>query len=418
MPINESTYEPMLKTLYPEEVIRNETYRKNPLLAMIPKDETFFGDASKEPIVIGNPQNRSASFTVANSYVSSTLYRNFLLTRVPNYSIAQVFNETLLASQSDKGAFAPALKAEMDNALRSLSSAIASQLFRSGTGTLGQLSASAVVNSSSVPVQLAQPEDGVNFEAQMSIAFSATDGGSIRSGTAYIVSIDHITGSFLCSATVGGSPAALSSLITGVAAGDYVYASQGDTNAVITGMLGWLPGSAVTSTLFFGVDRTVDKSRMAGVTFDGSAETIEEALIDGAALIAREGGAPDYAFMSYRDFRNLQKALGSKMQSIQYTNVVVPEPGVSIGFNAIVIAGPDGDLKVIPDKNCPVGKCFMVQMDTWKLKSLGPLVRLFTTDGLDMIRDFNTDSVIFRINSYAQLSCRAPGFNGVITLPQ
>lgn len=418
MPINETTYEPMLKTLYPPDVIRNEVYRKNPFLALLPKDETFGGDASKEPIIIGNPQNRSASFAVANSYVSSSLYRNFLITRVPNYSIAQVFNETLLASQSEKGAFAPALKAEMDNAIRSLSNAIASQLFRGGTGTLGQIAATATLNSASVPVQFAQPEDGVNFEAQMSIAFSATDGGTPRSGTAYIVSIDHVAGNFLCSATVGGTPTALSTLVPGVSVGDYVYASSGDQNSVISGALAWLPGSSVSNTPFFGVDRTVDKSRMAGITYDGSAETIEEALIDGAALIAREGGAPEYAFMSYRDFRNLQKALGSKMQSIQYTDVVVNEPGVTVGFNAIKIAGPDGELKVIPDKNCPVGKCFMIQMDTWKLKSLGPIVRLFNSDGLDMIRDINTDSVIFRINSYANLSCRAPGFNGVITLPQ
>lgn len=417
MALDEVSFAAGLKTLYPGEAIKDMVYKKNPFFALVPKDETFFGDSSKEPIIFGNPQNRSASFAQANVINSTTLIKAFLLTRVQNYSMAAIANETMLASESDKGAFLKAAKVEIDGALHALSRAIASQLYRSGTGSLSQLSASAVVNSASTEVLLAVQDDITYFEDNMPVAFSATDGGTIRTGTAFLVSIDRQTGAFLASATPNGAPAALSSLVSGVSPGDFMYSAAGDLNAVVSGLRAWLPGSAVTNTPFFGVDRSRDKSRLAGMNFDGSAESIEEALIDGAAFLAREGATPDHCFVSYKDFRNLEKALGSKLQVIQYTNVKVDEPKVTVGFTGMQIMGPSGPIKVVPDQNCPAGSAFMLQMDTWKLKSLGECVRLFDGDGLTMIRDPNGDNLLVRCFSYAQLSCRAPGWNGVITLP-
>ena len=125
----------------------------------------------------------------------------------------------------------------------------------------------------------------------------------------------------------------------------------------------------------------------------------------------------DHAFVSYEDFRKLVKAVGSKQQVIQYSDVKVDEPGVTVGFNSLQVAGPNGIIKVIPDQNCPAGSAFLLQMDTWKLKSLGEAVRLFDGDGLSIIRDASSDSLLVRCLSYAQVSCRAPGWNCVVTLP-
>lgn len=416
--LDQTTFAAALKTLYPSEAIKNLVYMKNPAFALISKDEAFYGDSSKEPITIGTPQNRSAAFSNANTINTTSLIRAFLLTRVQNYSMAAIANETMLASESDKGAFLRAAKYEIDNALLALTRAIATQLYRSGTGTVAAISATATINSSTTYVQLSRPEDIVNLEVGMSIAFSATDGGAAKSGTAFIVNINRTAGSFLCSATAGGAAAALSSLVGTVAVSDFIYQNAGDINAVIKGFQAWLPGTAVTATTFFSVDRSIDKSRLAGVgPYDGSSQSIEEALIDGAGLVAREGGNPDYCFLSYKDYRNLVKAVGSKQQFIQKTDVKVDEPGVTVGFSALVLDGPNGPMKVIPDQNCPVGYAFLLQLDTWKLKSLGEAVRLFDGDGLTMIRDPNGDNLLIRCFSYGQLSCRAPGWNCVVTLP-
>ena len=415
MALDQTSFAAGLKTLYPSEAIKSLIYKRNPLLALIPKDESFYGDSSKEPVIIGTPQNRSASFSGANTINTSSVIKAFLVTRVQNYSMAAIANETLLASESDKGAFLKAAKFEIDNALMALTRSVATQLYRNGTGTVARLSASATVSSASTMVQLATPSDIVNLEIGMPVAFSSTDGGAARATSgAFIVSVDRAAGSFLCAATASGSAAALNTLVTSPAASDYVYAAAGDRNAVISGLKAWLPGSAVTSTTFFNVDRTADKTRLAGITYDGSASSIEEALIDGAGLVAREGGATDHAFMSYEDYRKLVKALGSK---VQYVDINVSEAEVNVGFSGISINGANGVIKVVPDQNCPAGSAFLLQMDTWKLKSLGEVVRLFDGDGLNMIRDASSDALSIRCFSYANLSCRAPGWNAVVTLP-
>lgn len=417
MALDQVSFEAGLKQLYPAEAIKNLVYKRNPAFALIPKDETFYGESSKEPITIGTPQNRSNTFANANAINTTSLIRAFLLTRVQNYSMAAIANETMLASESDKGAFLKAAKYEIDNALLALTRSIATQLYRSGTGSVAQISPTATINSASVFVQVSRPEDIVNLEVGMSIAFSPTDGGAAEAGTAYIVEIDRAAGSFLCAASPTGSPAALNSLVGAVAVNDFIYTNAGDINRTISGFEAWLPGSAVTTTTFFGVNRATDKTRLAGITYDGSAQSIEEALVDGAGLVAREGGNPDHCFISYKDYRNLVKSLGSKQQIVQYSDTKVEEPGVTVGFSSLILTGPNGPMKVIPDQNCPTGFAFLLQMDTWKLKSLGEAVRLFDGDGLTMIRDPNADNLLIRCFSYAQLSCRAPGYNCVVALP-
>lgn len=275
MALDQTTFAAALKTLYPSEVIKNLVYKNNPLFALIPKDESFYGDSSKEPIIIGTPQNRSASFAGANVSTTNSAIRAFLITRKTNYSMAAVANETLEASQSDKGAFMKAVQFEIDQALLALTRALAIQMYRSGTGTVAQIASTATVNSSTTMVALAIPDQSTNLEIGMSIALSATDGGAARSGTAYIVSIDRSTGSFLCSATAGGAAAALTSLITGAAASDFIYQAAGDVNATITGLTAWLKGSDITAgDSFYNVDRSVDKVRLGGIKVDGSALTL------------------------------------------------------------------------------------------------------------------------------------------------
>ncbi len=424
MSLNQTSFEPALKQLYPSEVIRQMGYLNNPFYALVAKDETFTGESSKEPVIVSAVQNRSNSFSVANTSATNSIVRAFLVTRVQNYSMASIANETVLASADDKGAFLKALKFEMDKAIFSLTRSIATQLYRSGTGSVAQIAATATINSSTVFVQLANPEDIVNLEYGMNIAVSATDGSATRAyiSAAYIVEIDRIQGSFLCSASFGGAPAALTSLITGVSVSDFIYPSVGDAAnggapVALSGLKAWLPGSAVTSTLFFNVDRTLDKTRLAGIVYDGTSQNIEEALIDGARYIAREGGKADHCFVSYKDFSNLVKSVGSKQQYLQYTDVKVEEPGVSVGFSALTLVGPRGPLKVIPDQNCPAGSAFLLQLDTWKLKSLGEPARVFDGDSLTVIRDPSGDNLLVRCVSYTQLSCRAPGWNAIVLLP-
>jgi hypothetical protein len=50
----------------------------------------------------------------------------------------------------------------------------------------------------------------------------------------------------------------------------------------------------------------------------------------------------------------------------------------------------------------------MLQMNMWKLYSLGKAVRVIDTDGLSMLRQASADGVEVRYGFYGQVGTRAP----------
>lgn len=322
------------------------------------------------------------------------------MTRNSDYSLASISNEVLEASKGNANAFIEAATTEIDGAIQSATRSLAIAMYRSGSGSIGQASA----NATGTSLQLKNIDDVTNFEVGQELVFSTADGGgSVKSGKVTVNGVNRDTGLL----TVDALSAIDSG--TGVAADDYVFI-EGDYDSKIKGLLAWVPSSSPTSSPFFGVDRTADATRLGGIRFDGSALPIEEALVSAAARVAREGGRPDYCFMNYTKFSDLEKALGSK---VQYVDV---RANAEIGFRGMVINGPRGPIKVIPDQNCPSDRAFMLQMDVWKLYSLGKAPKILDADGMKMLRDSDADSVEVRVGYYAQLGCRAPGWNCNIRL--
>lgn len=400
MSLDLTTFEAALKQHYTDERVENMVYRDNPFLAMLSKYEQFGGDNHKMPIKYGIPQGRSATFSTAQSNKTNSQYKAFLLTRNKDYSLASIDNETIEASKGNSNAFFEAATSEIDGAIESCTRSLAISLYGTGSGSIGQVNAGATGTS----LQLKEIEEVTNFEVGMEIVFSASNGGgTVKSGSVTIVGVDRDSGALTVDALTaidGG---------TGPATDDFIFV-EGDYDLKIKGLRAWIPDTAPTSgDSFFGVDRSSDVTRLAGVRYDGSALPIEEALINAASRVAREGGKPDYCFMSYSKFADLEKALGSK---VQYYEHKVGE----IGFRGMLIHGPRGPINVVPDQNCPEDRAFMLSMSHWKLYSLGKCPKILDSDGLKMLRESSADAVEVRVGYYAQLGCRAPGFNANIKL--
>ena len=184
----------------------------------------------------------------------------------------------------------------------------------------------------------------------------------------------------------------------------------------VSGLGAWIPSTApAAGDAYWGVDRSKDVTRLAGVRFDGSSESIEEALIDGAALVAREGGMPDYCFMNFTSYAALEKSLGAK---VQYVDVKHEE--ADIAFAGIRVHAPYGPITVIPDRNCPPQTAYLLQLDTWKFRSLGkaPHILTYGLEGLEGLRVGAADALEIRIGYYGNLICNAPGWNCRVTLSQ
>lgn len=399
MALDMTTFAAALKQHYVDFTVKNLVYKNNPLHAMIRKDEKFGGLNMPLPLIYGNPQGRSATFSNALAQKTNSQIKAFTLTRVSDYSLANIQNEVLEASQGDSDAFMRAATTEIDGAIQSCVRSLAGAEYRNGTGSLGQISAGSTVGTPTIT--LANIEDIVNFEVGMTIAVSATDGAANRVGSVVISAINRSTGTLTASGnwTAG---------IAAVAVGDYLMVA-GDLNAKVSGLDAWLPMPGVlTSSPFFGVDRTLDATRLAGVNADYSGVPIEEALVDLAAKIGREGGLPDKCFMDFQNYANLEKALGSK---VIYQTAKDPE-GI-VGFEGIKIHGPKGPITVLPDLNAQADRFYMLQFDTWALYSLGMAPKLLKSDGMEFLRVSSADAVEVRVGYYAQLGCVAPGWNGV-----
>jgi len=401
MSLDLSSFQPVLKQHYTNDRVENMVYKDNPFLAMLPKYEQFGGENLKLPIKYGIPQGRSATFATAQSNKTNSQYKAFLLTRSKDYSLASIDNETIDASKGNSNAFLEAATTEIDGAIESATRALAIDLYGNGSGSRGQVT----TGSTGTSIVLKSLEDVTNFEVGMEVVFSTAEGGgAVKSGKVSVTGVDRDSGTLTVdamTAIAGGS---------GSASNDFIF-QEGDYDLKIKGLRAWLPETAPSGAdNFFGVNRSADATRLAGIRFDGSADPIEEALVDAAARVAREGGRPDYCFMSYSKFSELEKALGAKVQYVD--KHVNPE----IGFRGIKIHGPRGPITVIPDQNCPQDRAFMLSMSFWKLYSLGKCPKILDSDGLRMLRESNADAVEVRVGYYAQLGCRAPGFNATIAL--
>ena len=399
-----------LKEHYKPERVREMTYKDNPLLAIMPKYERFGGENMPIPLILANPQRRSANFKSAQDNTSVSNVQQFLLNRIRDYSFAVIEHEAIQASQNNADAFVRYATMEIDGAMHSLTRSLAISMYRDGTGSIGTLASDP--GTSGAVITLANPQDISNFEVGMALnataAASAT--GSLinfENGTtdATVTKVDRDLGQITLNAN---TDAALET-------GSFIF-QKGDhstgTARKVSGLEAWLPSSAPGgSDNFFGVNRSVDATRLGGIRVDGSSLPIEEALITAASRVAREGGTPSHVFMDYDSYANLEKALGSK---VNYARVQSAD--AEIGFDTLTLQGPKGRMSIVPDHNCIPNVAFMLQMDTWSLNTLGQAPQVLQADGQNMLRVSNLDAYEVRMGYYGNVACTAPGYNARIAL--
>ena len=396
-----------MKEHYKPQRIKNMVYENNPLLALMPKYESFTGENLPIPIIVTGPQRRSATFGTGQDNTSNSTLRQFLLTRVKDYSFACIEHEAIKASAGNADAFVRYATMEIDGAIHSLKRSMAVSMYRDGTGSIGQSEDNP--GGGTTTMTLINKEDVANFEVGMEIAFYDNGGTGGAPSTARSA---NRTISAVNRASTTNQLTFSAAIDAGVAYTDHLI-QAGDLNAKMKGLESWCPETApTTGDSHFGVDRTADVTRLGGNRFDGSALPIEEALIEGASLVSREGGAPDHIFMDFASYANLEKALGSK---VQYDKVKSSD--ADVGFDALIINGPRGRMKIIPDHNCQPNVAWMLQLNTWSLNTLGGAPQILDGDGVGtMLRVSNLDAYEVRVGMYGNIACTAPGYNCRVAL--
>lgn len=419
--VTQSSVPGILKELYDDQKVQWLTYKDNPALAMLKKETKFPGKYFPNPVVYGLSQGASATFASAYNNQSSPQVAEFLVTRVADFSLATIDGQLLAAAQTDPGAFIDGAELMIDAAFQTAVNRIASAIFRNGAGTIGQMSTFSNVTTAWT-ITLSNPDDAVQFEVgQVLLAVQNVDGsGTVSSDSVTLTAVNRNTGVLSGTGSTGSPSAAW----TG---GNYYLAVQGDlpttsnnnfqpvgssgTNSLlkIAGFAAWLPiAGPPVSDSFFGVNRNLDVQRLAGVTFDGSALSLEEALLQGTGRIALNGGRVDTGICSYSTYTALITSLGSK---VQYIDEKIGE----IGFRGVQVNGANTVMSVFPDRNCPDGLIYCLEMDSWVLRSQGDAPHILKyMDEIEILRVPGVDAAELRVGMYGNLYTNKPGHNGVI----
>src|SRR5678809_1038146 len=169
---------------------------------------------------------------------------------------------------------------------------IRDRMFRNGGGARAQLAAaSSGVGTATVTLTSASSMQGI--EPGMWLQAASTDGtsGTVLSGKVQVLSVDRIAKTITATTTWNVS-------IPGVTDSYYLF-RDGDFNNVIKGFAAWVPDSAPTGgDNFFGIDRSSDPTRLAGLRYNPGSGTIQELLVAASALAFDNGAEPDLVILN------------------------------------------------------------------------------------------------------------------------
>lgn len=416
-----------LKELYTDdkEYMKDLVYKENPFLALVPKNESPDGFAGKYipvPLEYGTPQGRSHSFSNAQNQQTASALVSFFVYVIEDYQLVTITNLLMEQTKTNAGAFVDAAKLQMDGGFRNLTNNIAFELFGDGTATRGISTSASSQNgvvAGGTVLPLSNAQQIVAFEVGMLLVASATAGGAVSDDTVLITAVDRANGIIYGTASdssldtewaIGSGSAYLS------IAGDLPSTGASSTSSflALSGLAAWIPVTTPASNdSFWGVNRSADPTRLAGLRYDASSYTIEEGMTNALAFLNREGGKPDLAIMDFASYAALVNALGAKVQYVQ-----VNHDEVEVAFEGITFQSAYGRVTVLADRSCPPQTCYLLTMNTWKLRSLGKVPHILTygMEGLEGLRVGNADALEIRIAYYGNLICSAPGWNCVVSL--
>lgn len=375
------------------------------------------------PLEYGNPQGRAHVFANAQNQQTASDVISYFVYAIQDYQLVTITNLLMEQTKTNAGAFVDEASRTMDNGFRNISNNMAFELFAGGTASRGVISAAGVtLVGSTLSFVLANSQTVVQFEVGMTLQASATDGGAALQNTPgtidaiQVTSVNRGTGA-IAGTVVQGAPG------TSWGAGDFLQV-LGDIgiagSTTIAGMLGlsgmaaWVPVSDPPSNdNFWGVNRSADPTRLAGLRYNASAQTISEGLTSALGFGNREGASFDLIIIDFVSYTTLVNELGAK---VQY--VMLEHDEVEVAFEAIHFHSAYGKIPVVADRSCQVQTAWCVTTDTWKLRTLGkaPHILTYGMEGLEGLRVGNADALEIRIAYYGNVINSAPGYNMNVAL--
>ena len=300
---------------------------------------------------------------------------------------------------------------------------MAFEIFQGGTSTRGQISSAGVSYSApNLSFTLSNSQNVVQFEVGMTLQSSATDGGAALQNTPgtidaiQIISVNRGTGAIV-GTVIQGAPQSswgandylqvLGDI--GIGGATTIAGSQG-----LSGLAAWIPvNDPPSNDNFWGVNRSADPTRLAGLRYNATSQSISEGLTNALAYGNREGASFDLIIIDFVSYGTLINELSAKVQYVQ-----LEHDEVEVAFEAIHFHSAYGKIPVLADRSCQSQSAWCLTMDSLKLRTLGkaPHILTYGMEGLEGLRVGNADALEIRIAYYGNLICSAPGYNMYVAL--
>lgn len=423
----------LIKEYYDDATVQRMTIDEMPFFSMLEKTEDFTGDLCPVPVIYGNSHGRSRQAANANTNAGYHRGVRFQLYRVKGYASAVIDGETgKAARKKGGGAFFDVITEEMDRVLAGFAADMGAAVFRDGWGILADAK---IPSGSSNVINLNNAGEHVHFEVGMVLDIvteaTATIAADYSSTDAAVRTASNSDITAITRDVSGASTITLGNLATDIDTDFSITASSsynvglalnGDASVSgtslqmlkLAGLSAWMPSSLPGSDSFFYVDRSVDRSRLAGRLYDGSSQSLDEALIDAVTKTSRDGAKITHIVLPYEYFGALAKLLGIKRE---YSNG--DSKSANVGFETYEIYGPKGPVTVMADQNCQAttGWGLDLRPGMWKFYGLDKCPHIMDEDGNASRLVTNTDTYRTNWAFYGNLGCRGPGNNFRLTLP-
>jgi hypothetical protein len=399
----------VLKEYYTGVRLKNLMLKGNPFMGMVRRNPNVSGKLV-QPVVLSGSKGISSKFGRAQANQSAAITKEFMPPVADDFGVVTVDWKAAEATRNDDGAFENTLKLHTDTTLQEVANTMAAKLFRRGYGTIGVIS---TIDSATGIIVLKNPGDAQFFAEDVILNASATEGGAPIGGAATptrarVKSADWVGGTVTLD-TEGGAAAWIGTYL----ANQFLQLDGTYGAPQIVGVRGWIPDKAnqpVAGENFMGIDRSVAPTQLAGVGYDGTGATPQEAVISACSLMSKFKSQPGVLYVGPDVFAAFAKTVQSDRQYIEISGAA------GIGVKAIEILAEYGPVAVVSDRNVEPNFGHLLSMETWELQSYGEAPK-FTEyeDGLIYYRRPDANAVEGRIVAFSQLVCTAPIKNCTIT---
>jgi hypothetical protein len=371
----------VFKTFYGEKGVHNTAYEQNVALATTPKKK-ILGKWNDYTVQYAFAQNRSRTGSTALARPTAAKFAEFLVPTIGDYDSVAIDTKALKEAKGE-GAFVDLLTNAIDGLIQSLGNNADSDIFGHRGAARGVV---AVGGISTVNLTLATIEDVVHFEVGMEIKSSEDDGltGSLQAGSATITAINRDTGVLTTDSNWTAQIATLD-------AGDYLFA-DGDFALGRAGLQDWCPDSASgLASAFYGVTRSADATRLAGIRMSGASLPIGNVIRELASRGGREGVFYDWGYCSHNIFNQFVTELDNK---VIYTDMDSTSEA-TVGFKGINVVSGKSNIKLMPARNCPDSRIYLGKKGAFEcVHSQDDVVEVEDMDGNVLSRiatDFSFD---------------------------